>query len=158
MPKKIRFTARDREIIRKHSIGKPTGVVVEVGGMEIDLVPLTTEQAGEVFAILDAFATLQKAADDKGAVESGAAALGELVGKEGARVKRILHGILHESATAGDLIDDEAVFEEWFNRLPLLDTVKVMLPKIIEAQGLGTMLGNSLTPPSEAATAGNTNP
>lgn len=163
--KLLRFSAADRNLIRKHSVGKPTGVTVELGGFELNLVPMTVEQAGEVFRIVDTLVPLLRSNVDAGMLEAKQDVLAKVVATEGPRVTQIVRGILRESALAGDLIDEgdagEDVFEEWFGRLPLLEMLKTLWPKLVEAQGLKTMLGNYSTPPQEPSTtetAGNTNP
>lgn len=158
---KIRFSAADREIIRKHCIGKPTGVVVELRGFTLDLVPLTTEQANEVFSILDAIAPLLKMQNADGVVDVARDHWAAIVAKEGKRVNTILRSVLHGAAVANDLIDDdegEELFDKWYKGLPLAETLRTLSPKLVEAQGLQTMLGNSSTPPSETTTAGSTSP
>ena len=155
----LRFSKKDRAAIAKQVIGKPTDVTVELGGMTISLVPITTAQADEIFDILDAFGKLGAQADKDGMASLNQTDLASMVPREGKRIKKVLRSYLFESAKASDLIDDcDDIFDEWFGSLPLLETVRTMLPKIVEAQGLGTMLGNSSTlpaePESEAVLAG----
>ena len=146
MPRKPRFSSADRDLIRKHAIGKPTGVIAEVGGFTFDLTPLTTEQAGEVFSIVGTFSGLYEKQNDDGNVEAKAAAIGQLIGVEGNRVRKILRSVLWESVRASEPDFEEPLFDEFFNAQPLKDTVVAVLPKIIEASGLGTLLGNLSTP------------
>lgn len=148
----LRFSRENRAAIAKQAIGKPTDVTVEVGGITIALVPITTEQADEVFSILESFGKLSAQAEN-GIAQVSPDFLAAMIPTEGRRIRKVLRSYLLESAKASDLVDDgcEDVFDEWFARLPLLDTIRTMLPKIVEAQGLGTMLGNSSTPPAEPA-------
>ena len=150
----IRFTAEDRSAIRKQSVGVATSVSVELNGAFIYLCPLSVGQAEEVFQLLSAFvdiqnATPQEAADGVTAKESD---WGKLVVENGPRVKAILRDVLYSSVKATAAVDlnpyevDEEGFEIWFNALPLISTLKLLFPKIIEAQSLDTMLGNSSAP------------
>lgn len=155
MPKeKLRFTAEDREAIRKQSIGRATDVSIELNGVELNLVPLSVGQAVEVFALLKSFVALRSSADKA----TGEAVVPQddfasLISTEGDRVKTIMHDVLYDSAVATSATEgvdvDEELFHYWFDHLPLLSTLKALFPKIIEAQGLNTMLGNSSPPTAQ---------
>ena len=165
--KKVRFSADDRETIRRHTIGKPTGVLVDLSGVEFDLVPLTTAQGNAIFEILDAVSPLISKADAGGNVAIAQTAWAGIVAAEGRRVNSILRGILLASAKATlvpcgetslplfdpDDADSLALFDEWFEALPLVETVRTLFPKLLEAQGMTTLMGNSSTPQPEEATA-----
>lgn len=158
----IRFSAADRNAIRKHVVGQPTGVIVTLGGFDLDLVPLTTEQAGDVFEVLDAIAPLIGSTDSKGDVAVNKDAWAEIIAKEGKRVKAIARSVLRESAVANDLIDEsdagDEVFDEWFEALPFKVMLTTLFPKVVQAQGLTTLLGNDSTPTVSETAGDPTNP
>lgn len=152
--KQLKFSAADRRKIAALVIGTPSGTVVEIGGMEFDLLPLTTRQADRVFELLDTITGLQRQAEDDGAADITQTALMELVAREGKNVSALVHDVLLKSARAMDILDDEAVFDEWFDQLELKDTILTLLPKLVAANGLSTMLGNSSTPTAAAPATG----
>ncbi len=45
-------------------------------------------------------------------------------------LENVLHYVLHELAIATNLIDDEDVFKEWLQGLPLLPTLERVMPKV----------------------------
>jgi hypothetical protein len=154
--KALRFTADDRDAIRKQTVGTPTDVAFEVGPIAIRLIPLTVEQAEDIFGLLDAFTEVQKQANDSGDVAAAGEVWAALISREGRRAKKLMREILLESAEANGLVDDVEVFDLWLGRLPLVDTIKALLPKVVEAQGLMTMMGKSSTPTSQPSeTPGN---
>lgn len=150
---KLRFTADDRDLIRKQVIGKPTGVIADIGGFKLDLLPLTTEQAREFFKLVDFFVNLQSKADGEGNVVKS---LGD-IGTEADRMEGLLKSVLRGSAIASDLIDEsnggEELFNEWFDALPFKELLTTVGPLILQAQGLGTLLGNLSTPLTKGAAA-----
>lgn len=150
---KLRFSAADREQIRKQAVGEPTGVIFAFAGFKFDLVPLTVEQGKQICAIVDAIAPFMRA---DGVAEMQQDVLAQVIGRDGPRATSLLHDILHESALANDLINEsdagEEAFDEWFGKLSLFNAVKQLWPKLIEAQGMSTMLGNSSTPAPEPMT------
>lgn len=149
----LRFTAADRALIVRHAIGKPTGIVVEIGGMQIDLVPLTTEQADEVFAVIDVLSDLFSQQNAQGEVTVNQADGIKLAVAQVRRLRKLVRDVLHESALASDQIDDESVFDEWFNHLSITkDNLEPLVLSIIQASGLKGLMGNLLTRPSGTTT------
>ena len=159
MAKSVRklFTKTERGFIWKQTVGKPTGVKVEIAGFEFDLVPLTTAQAQQILEIIDAIPELQNI--DNGVVKVDPNRIMQLVAKEGKRVMELAKSVLHSAAVASDMIDrstdgeGEACFDEWFSGLSLRPTTQALLPALLVANGLGTLLKNAEAPAAEVAPA-----
>lgn len=148
------FSRADRERILSLAVGKPTGVIVEIGGFELNLVPLTPSQASGIFSLLDAFSKLDGAANENGEVVLTRTNLLQLIAKEGDRVIDLARAIVYKTAKANGLIgpeDGKQVFDEWFDDLDFFETVRTLVPAIIEASGMKSLLGNRSTPPIDDA-------
>jgi hypothetical protein len=153
----VRFSAADRDIIRKHVIGKPTGVIATIGGMKFDLIPITAEQAQTLFEILDVVGPMWAQGD----VTGGKSDLMMILGREGKRTMDVLRSVVHDAAEANGLIDadgGEEIFAEWFGKLPPVETLQTLFPKFVEAQGLKTLLGNGSPPPANETAGEATSP
>lgn len=152
------FSARERNFVQAQTVGKPTGVEVEISGFTFDLVPLTMSQGQMILDILDSVPEISKPGAD-GQVKVDGNRVLELISSEGTRVKELTRTLLLRSAKANGLIDadddGEAVFDEWFNELELRPTITTLLPAIARANGLTSLLGNAPAPPAaaDAATA-----
>lgn len=156
---KIRFSPAERDQIRKQVVGKPTGVIFEVGGFELDLVPLTVEQATQVGKLVDGIGAAASgvAVDGEGNAKFDLAMITKLVEHDVPLARALLRNILFDSAVAGELVDESIAgevetFDDWFGRLPVRQTLQELIPKLLESQGLQTSLGNSSTPPTEPTT------
>lgn len=171
--KVLRFTAAERDNIRKQSVGKPTGVVFTIGDISLDLVPLTVQQAKDIFRIVDSLQSALSAATagEGGATNFDASSIAAIVANDGPRATNLLYSILWRSGLAtkienGDaLIEDspigKEIFDEWFDNLPVKETLVAFFPKLLEAQGLTSMLGNSSPPtqkPMATVAAGDSTP
>ena len=156
--KVLRFSAAERDNIRKQVVGKPTGVIFSVGGFDLDLVPLTVSQAKDIFRIVDSVqgALAAATAGEGGTTNFDAANVAKLIAEDGPRAADLLRNILFQSARAAGLVDDSKaeteVFDEWFDDLPVRQTLVEFFPKLLESQGLSSMLGNSSTPPQAPTT------
>jgi hypothetical protein len=149
-PKKKRmFSAENRAHVMQLVIGKPSGVVAEVGGQEFDLLPFNTAEGLRVFALLKKFASLFELIRADAVTEADIA---RAVGEEGDNILALVRSMLHRSANVCGA-DEEEVFAEWFGSLGLMDLVKSVVPKLIAANGLGDLLGNVTAKPQETATA-----
>jgi hypothetical protein len=93
---------------------KLTRVRVAIGGMQFRLPTLTLERFKEIVTV---FSTVRAA--------QGVKQIDEL--------RRGLHAILHDLASCNGSLEDEAIFEEWCGQLPLLQTVDLLVPKIVES-------------------------
>lgn len=148
----LKFSAAERDRIRRAVIGKPTDVIVHIGGFTIPLVPLTVERSRKFAELFDFFVVAtQQAQNGKLTLESG-----ELASKVESSVD-LMRGALYDSAIASDLVDESdagrEVFEEWFEKLVVKDLLEQVGPSLIDANGLKALLGNLSTPPGGGATS-----
>jgi hypothetical protein len=143
------FSSRERAFVAQQTAGKPTGAEVEIAGFVIDLVPLTTSQAQQILNILDAIPELTKPAGP-GQVQLDVTRMLELVSREGRQVMDLARSVLFRSAKASHMIDAENegqdVFDEWFDQLDLRSTAAALLPAILKANGLESLMGNAPAP------------
>jgi hypothetical protein len=117
--------------------GKPSGVVVHLGGFDVDLHPFTAEQGDEFFDLLARTSEFQQAAAD-GKIET--AEVVKLIATEGKTITKIARSLLRDSLEVKDKPEDAAAFEKWFGRLALVPLVKALIPAVIAANGFGAML------------------
>jgi hypothetical protein len=113
---------------------RPSGVKVEIAGIEFNLLPLTDDQLRRFQLLTGAIMQLgelrltSKVPPDE---------LSETSREVSAAMRVVVHDILHECALANGLIDDEQAFEEWFGRLSLadtfVDTFEKLAPKLVMA-------------------------
>jgi hypothetical protein len=144
------FSAAERAHIATLVVGEPSGVTVEIGGMEVNLLPLSNRQGKQALRLIGVVAGLTEGDTN---AQIGITVIAKLIASEGESVRALVHDILLTSSKASGLIDvaddGEAVFEEWYDSLSLVETIKTMLPAIVKANGLDTMLGNPLTADAE---------
>lgn len=148
------FTKAERDFIWKQTVGKPTGVKVEIAGFEFDLVPLTTAQAHQILGIIETVPELQNFGDGKVQVDPNT--IMQLVAREGKNVMSLAKSILHSAAEASNMIDDdggEDLFNEWFAGLAVRQTATALIPALLAANGLGTLLKNAEAPAAAAPAA-----
>jgi hypothetical protein len=152
------FSRAERSFILKHAVGKPTGTKVEIGGFEFDLIPLTPSQADGIFSLLDAFSQIETVANaETGDATFTQANFFKLIAKEGSKLIALAREILYTTAKANGLIGEDGgddVFDEWFKTIDLFALVRQLVPALIAASGMKSLLGNRSTPsiePSESA-------
>lgn len=142
------FSGAERAFVKQLSVGKPTGEIVTLNEIEVNLVPLTTRQGKDLVAILGAITTAFK----PGAPVDIAAAV-DALSQEYERTMKLTRDVLFRSLCASDQIDleddGEAVFDDWFFELDLRPTMTALVPAVIRANGLSNILGNRWTPPTE---------
>jgi len=95
---------------------------IEVGGMTFTLRPLTIDQFERLGA---ACVEAKELTDSKRGFEARL------------RIQAILHDTLHEAARADDLIEDESIFEEWFDHLDVFEAAAIVIPKVMESAAVG---------------------
>lgn len=143
------FSASERDKVKQLVVGKPTGVLVEIGGVILDLVPLTTQQGKDVTSLFDAFRELK----DK-AVTLTVADLAQILLSKRDIVFSLLRGILWRTVVANEQVDQDdggqEAFDEWFDNLEFQPMLKALLPAILEANGLKSLLGNGRPAATEA--------
>ncbi|MDB5042166.1 MAG: hypothetical protein JWN27_2892 [Candidatus Eremiobacteraeota bacterium] len=148
------FSAAKRMEILKQVVGKPSGFVVDLGGFAIDLVPLATADTADILAIVDRVGGLFDQTGKNGGISEGE--LAQVIAGQGERVQAIVRRLLRASVEVdGD--EGEAVFAEWFDRLPTVAMIRALLPVILSANGLDA-LGKTLAARAAAATSVETAP
>jgi hypothetical protein len=153
--KPTRFSAAERNLIRRSAVGKPTGVIVSVGGFDLDLVPLTVSQSSDIGEIIDALQGVAKDFKD-GKLNAAPDVAMAALSAETKRVTGLMKSVLFETALASDLIDESdsgvEVFDEWFSELPMLPTLLLLFKGVVDASGVAEAFGNPSTPVPEAVT------
>lgn len=149
------FTAAERSAIERQQVAVPTGTIVEIGGFEFNLVPLTSDQMDRIFALVEVVAGVQGGSMSANAV--GVEVIAQLIAREGKNVRTLVRDVLFESAKAVGMIDfdgeGEAVFDEWFGRIDLLAAVRELVPAVIKANGLTSVFGANPSNPAPASAA-----
>jgi len=139
------FAPGNRAKILARAVGKPTGVTVEVGGLTFNLVALSTDEVLSVTDLLTKVANL--ASKSEGGTVTGTDIMRAL-GEDGSKVARLFESILRRSGQVNGP-DEERLFTEWFGSLSIFEAARTLVPKILEANGLGAMLAR----PTEPATS-----
>ena len=142
------FSPANREKILRAVVGKPTGVIAEVGGQTFDLVALSAGEVLSVLGLLTKFSDLAAAAD--GGTLQGPEIM-RAIGEDGSIVADLVKSVLKRSAQV--TADEEATFEAWFAELPIIETVRNIIPQLLEANGLGGMIQRPPDPPAETPPA-----
>jgi hypothetical protein len=120
---------------RRHGPALRKDVILSVDGIDFKLPPLSSSETARRYG-----AVFQKLADSCGSLQTttDATALAAIGGVSAAlaEAKDVLHDILHASAVADGMIDfeqdGEAKFEEWFDGLPFLPTLGLLMSKCLE--------------------------
>lgn len=151
------FSSRDRAAISDQVVGVPSGHKITVGGFVFDLIPLTTSQATQILTLLQAIPDLTGKGPEAGKAVDVMQLLA-MIAREGDRARELARSILYKTAKANKLIDfqdeGEASFDDWFDDLDIIDTLKRLLPAVLQASHLEGILGNVNAPPAvTAATA-----
>ena len=134
------FSAANRANILKLIVGKPSGVIASVGGMEFDLLPLSTSEAMGVFELINKISGLI----GKGAESADPAVIAKLVGEDGGKVVSLARSVLCRAARFANSAEfEETIFDEWFDAQELKTYMGHLLPKIAEANGLGGFIGSA---------------
>jgi hypothetical protein len=145
------FSVSDRVALLAQAMGQPTGTIVEIGGLEFDLVPLSTFQAHELIELLEKYSVILdqfKVAGTSGIDESE---ILKAIHTEGGRIESLMRGILKDSVYFEDE-EQEQLFAEWFNRLPLVPTLRALVPAVMKANVLKSA-GNESPLPETAEPA-----
>jgi hypothetical protein len=144
------FSPADRERLLKLALRKPTGTVVSLGGLDFDLLPMSTSDGIEVLGLVEKFADIFGKVRAQGGI--GEAEIARLASEEGGRVIALAKKMLRDAAGAHDP-DEVALFDEWFALLPLADTLRALVPAVLEANGIGALRGNGQRPAAVAENA-----
>jgi hypothetical protein len=134
------FSAESREKILAMLAGKPTGVKAVIGELEFELHALTTREGLALLSLLRKFGALYDRTTGKGEGIS-AGEIAALIGEEGQNIAALLKGYLARCAGVCEEVAEEyELFERWFDAQPLVELVKTLFPKILEANNLGDIV------------------
>jgi hypothetical protein len=130
------FSAATRLDLLAQVVGQPSGVIVELGGLEINLVALPFAQDEKIIrhaqtfgAIFDEF--------QSGKVQTFADAAPMLVDRYHDLKALLKEMVLASVEVASD--DGAAVFDEWWNALPPVQTIGKLVPAVLQANGLAAL-------------------
>lgn len=132
LPRSI-FKAADRARILAQAVGDPTGTVIEIGGMSIDLVALSMHEGR---SLLDIVGRVGKLMD--GGQHSNMEWV-EAIGDDAPRIVALLQSTLRRSAFHGidePPAEDVAVFDEWFEAVPVREMLGTAVPAMLAANGV----------------------
>ena len=130
------FSPANREKVLRAVVGKPSGVIAEVGGLSFNLVALSAGEVLSVLGLLTKFADLATQSE-KGTL-SGPAVM-RAIGEDGGTVAGLVKSVLKRSAGVKEPAELD-LFETWFENLPIIESAQGLIPKILEANGLGSMM------------------
>lgn len=137
------FTPENRTRILAMKANKPSGVLVEVGGLSFDLVALN---AGEVLSVLDVLSRLAELAKAAQTGTLDGTSIMAAAGQDGRKIADLMRSVLKRSAGVATA-DEESLFNEWFDAQAIMDLASTVVPKILEANGLGAILARPQTAP-----------
>ena len=144
------FRPEDRARILAQAVGQPTGVVLTIGGVDFDLLALSTAEAREILAIAKKLGAIY----DKISNAAGGRSdrdLFEALGDDTPRVVAVIKSTLKRSAFYGDPDPDPKALElfgEWFEAVPAVEMLRAAVPQILAANGVANLTGN---PPISAS-------
>jgi hypothetical protein len=142
------FSPAERERLLKLALRKPTGTVVTLGGMDFDLLPMTTSDGLEVLGLVEKFAAVFGKLRAQGSIEE--TELARLASEEGGRVIALAKKMLRDAGGVHEP-DEIALFDEWFAELPLTETLRALVPAVLQANGITSLRGNGQRPAAESA-------
>ena len=136
------FSAADRAKIMQLVVGKPSGTLVTIGGIEFDIVPFNTTDGMELFELSERVGELWGKARASALEE---AEVGAAIKAEGSRVLKLMRTALEAAAFIED-DEQQALFDDWFAKLPLIESVRTLAPALIAANGINALRGNASPP------------
>jgi hypothetical protein len=149
------FDPANRAMLMGQVIGEPTGIIVEIAGQAIDLVPLSTRDGKKLVEMAEElFATWK-------GINGGSITDADIFATLGAKLPEVLtmmKRVLQESA--GVTPEQQEIFDEWFESTRFVPTFKALVPKVLRANGLGKIAdrleraaANPSTPATEVTTS-----
>ncbi len=160
------FSASDRKRILALVVGKASGVEIEVGGVTFDLVAVSANELMSVLDLVIKFSDLFEKLGTGKAIEQDSIKQGIIfraIGEDGGRIMQLVRSMLYRSAglDAEDRsAEDRALFEDWFAKLPIVDTIRRLAPAVLQANGIGairpTTTTENATPTPTPSTPANT--
>jgi hypothetical protein len=147
-PRPRQFTASKRRELLAQVVGQHTGIIARIFGVDFDLVALSSAELLSVLGIIE------NVADMLQGEELSDVAILRVIGKDGSRVMTFMHDLLQRSADLAD-DDERAVFEEWWEAVPIVAALKILAPALLEANGItlkGPLAKMGGAPTSEQST------
>lgn len=141
MSERIRlFSPENRVALLSMNVDKPTGIVCELGGLCVDLLPLTTREGSEMFAVIKMVGAMWASLQEG----KGEITITQAIGDKGPEILGMVRDYLARCCNVQE--GDEESFQAWFDRLPLVQTLIALLPKLIAANKLGDLFEASDRP------------
>lgn len=138
--------AEARKILAQR-VGEPSDVVIELGGLSIALHPLTTADSDFVIEVINGLDVAYRNAKD-GATDGSISqeTLLGLITSAAGQVAELRDFVREQLSRALYVKTDEEreLFDAWWNGLPFVETLKTVLPNLIAASGLSSLV-NPLT-------------
>lgn len=132
------FSSVDRVQLLAQAMGKPTGEIVHIGGLDFDLVPLSTFEALDIIELVDRYGSIISQVKNGGEIDE--AEIARSVHAEGGRILNMVKKILRDATYIEDETQEQ-LFEEWFNVIPIVESLRALIPAIWRANAL-KKLGN----------------
>ena len=141
------FSTSDRQRLLEQALGEPTSVTVEIGGVTFDLVPFSFKDGSRVLELVQKLGGIFGQLKERSATDDQIATA---IGSNGSEILATAKKVLQDSSF---LEDDEqrALFEEWFDQLPMIPTIRTLAPAVFKANWPN--LGNAPAPTAEVSTA-----
>jgi hypothetical protein len=135
------FSAENLSKTLLQVVGEPSGVLATIGGVDVNLVPIS---ADELFSSLDILLRLADLADGAQSGKLDGPSIMRVIGTDGARVGQLLKSIVRRSLVSAGALDpnvDAEVrgFDAWFGSLPIVESAKTLLPKVLAANGVSDL-------------------
>lgn len=146
------FTDKNRAWLLAQVIGQPTGVIASIGGVDFDLLPLSTADGQVLLEMVDELSATWKLIRGGEATDADIVALmGDKLPKAVAMTKRVLR------EAAGDGTDD-TLFDEWFAQTRFVPMLRAIAAPVLRANGFGSLADRfdqnpqtpAITSPSES--------
>jgi|GEM_PF-2717140 len=141
------FSAANRAFLMEQAIGKPTGIIVELGGLEFNLVPLSTRDGKRVIAMAEELTETWKG------IAGGNVTQADVFATLGSKLPEVLDMVKRVLADSAGIADDDAraLFEEWFEATPFVPTLKALIPKVLRANGMDAIADRIERPSTPAS-------
>ncbi len=128
------FTPEQETFLLSQAVGEPSGIVVDVGGVSFDLVPLSTKDGLYVVSVVTKFTALWAQISGAAGAVNESEVLATLE-RDVPQVFEIMRTTLHEAAIAAGGAFDEAVFQRWFERTRLVPLLRALIPAVLKCNG-----------------------
>jgi len=144
------FSPEHRNRILSLAMGKPTGVRVEIAGVDFDLYPISFNEIKSVLSTVGKVSRILQSARKGADQASTGAELAEIISSDGDQLLEMIHKMLRRAAHLdGDA--EKQNFDDWFNELPAIEVVKTLVPKVLEANGVSQVFNRPQAAATESA-------